>query len=315
MTNSRRCSGSDAALQSGIVKALIVGFGSIGERHTRLLEPLVEKIAIVSSRTMAEHPRYERLETALQSFEPDLVVVATITSKHGENLNALKRLGFKGRVLVEKPLFAHAAESGAPYPFAVFVAYQLRFHPVIAALRDALEGHKIFTAHAYGAQHLSHWRPGRDARETYSAHRDQGGGVVRDLSHELDLVGHLFGPIEEAHAVTARAGNVTADSEDAVAFVLRAKNCPVISLQINYLDYVPRREWIITTQEASFKADLIAHTLSRNGEITKVVCGPDDAYHTMHQAVIAGDATRLCSFDEGLAVIKLIDFAAPINQR
>jgi predicted dehydrogenase len=295
------------------VKALIVGFGSIGQRHARLLKPLVEKIATVSSRTVAEHPQYVSLETALQSFTPDLIIIASITAKHSENLSALKRLGFRGRVLVEKPLFIHASESGAPYPFPVYVSYQLRFDPVIVALRDALQGQTIYSSHGYVGKHLSQWRPGRDVRETYSAYSGQGGGAVRDLSHELDLAGHLFGPILEAHAVTARAGNVTADSEDAAAFVMRAKNCPVISLQMNYLDFVPQREWIVTTREASFKADLVAHTLSRNGEIARIACGPDDAYRTMHEAVLAGDAARLCSFKEGLAVMKLIDMAAPIN--
>jgi predicted dehydrogenase len=293
------------------VKALVAGFGSIGQRHARLLQPLVAQVAIVSSRPAADYRRYESLETAITDFAPDVVVVATITSRHGQSLNSLKRLGFARRVLIEKPVFAHARESSAPYPFEIFVAYQLRFHPVVAALRIALQGQTIYTAHGYVGQHLGQWRPGRNVRETYSAHRDQGGGVVRDLSHELDLIGHLFGPIEEAQAMAVRAGDITADSEDAAAFVLRTRCCPMISLQLNCLDHIRRREWIVTTKETSFKADLIAQTVSQNNHVSHIACGPDDAYRAMHQAILAGDATQLCSFEEGLALMKLIELAAP----
>ena len=148
-------------------------------------------------------------------------------------------------------------------------------------------------------------------RETYSAHRNKGGGVVRDLSHELDLVNHLFGPIQEAQAIVARADDITVDSEDAAAFVLRTSLCPVISLQMNCLDHIPRREWIVTTKEASFKADLITQTVSQNNDVTYVACGPDDAYRAMHQALLAGDVTQLCTFGEGLALMKLIETVTP----
>jgi predicted dehydrogenase len=293
------------------VKALVAGFGSIGQRHARLLQPMVAQIAIVSSRPAAGYRRYESLETAITDFAPDVVVVATITSRHGESLNTLKRLGFARRVLIEKPIFAHKRESSAPYPFEIFVAYQLRFHPVVVALRRALRGQTIYTAHGYVGQHLGQWRPGRIVRETYSAHRNKGGGVVRDLSHELDLVNHLFGPIQEAQAIVARADDITVDSEDAAAFVLRTSLCPVISLQMNCLDHIPRREWIVTTKEASFKADLITQTVSQNNDVTYVACGPDDAYRAMHQALLAGDVTQLCTFGEGLALMKLIETVTP----
>jgi uncharacterized protein (DUF2384 family) len=100
------------------------------------------------------------------------------------------------------------------------------------------------------------------------------------------------------------------DSEDAAAFLLRCKQCPLLSLQINYLDHVARREWIITTKEASFRADLIAGTLTRNQQTTRIDCAPDDSYRAMHQALLAGNTKQLCSFAEGLALVKLIDTVA-----
>ena len=134
--------------------------------------------------------------------------------------------------------------------------------------------------------------------------------MLRDLSHELDLISHLFGPIEQSYAIGGRVGDVTVDSDDAVALALRCRACPVISLQMNYLDHVARREWIINTQDASIRADLIQGTLIINNEIKKIAYEPDDAYLAMYQAWLAGDTTRLCRFEEALALVKLIDKVA-----
>jgi predicted dehydrogenase len=292
------------------MKALVIGFGSIGQRHARLLKSLGCELAVVSAQPIKDYPVYRALPEALQAFLPDHVVICTVTSAHAESLNQLKKLDYRGKVLVEKPLFSHGEQNGAPYPFKAHIAYQLRFHPMIIALHEALAARKPLSAHIYVGQHLSQWRPGRDHKATYSAHRAQGGGVLRDLSHELDLIGHIFGSIEVCEAIGARAGDVTVDSEDAVACVLRCRHCPVISLQMNYLDHVPRREWIVNTPDASIKVDLIGHTLTINTTGKTIAYDSDDAYLSMHRAWLADNTAVLCKFEEALALVKLMDKVA-----
>jgi len=289
------------------MKALIVGYGSIGKRHARLLAPMVDELAVVSSQKVEEYRSYPWLSDALRDYTPDYVVISNVTSAHATSINALKTMRFKGRVLVEKPLFNHAIEAADSYPFSIHVAYHLRFHKVVGALAHAVKDHKALSAHIYVGQHLSHWRPGRDHKQTYSASKAQGGGVLRDLSHELDLVNYLFGPIEQFHAIGGKTSDVTVDSEDAVGIVMRCKRCPVVSLQMNCLDHVPRREWIVNKPDVSLKADLIHGTFAIDKEVGHIPLDPDEAYRAMHEAVLAGDADKLCSFDDALALVKLID--------
>lgn len=289
------------------MKALIVGYGSIGRRHARLLAPMVDELVLVTSQKVEGYRCYPWLADALREYTPDYVVISNITSAHATSVNALKTLRFKGRVLVEKPLFHHAAEAQGPYPFPIHVAYHLRFHKVIGALAHAVADHKALSAHVYVGQHLAHWRPGHDHKKTYSATKAQGGGVLRDLSHELDLISHLFGPIEAFHAIGGRVGDVTVDSEDAVAFVLRCARCPVVSLQMNCLDHVPRREWIVNKPDVSLRADMVHGTFAIDGDVGDIAVDPDEAYRAMHEAVLSGNADKLCSYEEGLALVKLID--------
>lgn len=292
------------------MNVLVLGYGSAGKRHLRLLAPLVSQLAVVSSQKVIEFPVYATIEEAFVAFSPTHIVVSTITSAHADALNTLKHLGFAGKVLVEKPLFSYSDEYRPDYPFTVHVAYQLRFHPLIAALKKELEKHEPLSAHVYVGQHLVQWRPDRNAKDTYSAHKSQGGGVTRDLSHELDLIQYLFGPIEEAYAMAARTSDLTVDSEDVVAFVLRAECCPVVSLQMNYLDHVARREWLITTTDVSLKADLIAKKLFINQEMRSIEVEGDEAYRVMHAAWLFGQDDMLCSLKQGLTLMTWIESVA-----
>lgn len=288
------------------MKTLIVGYGSIGRLHARLLRPLSDTLGIVTAQEASEYPLYRSLEEALRDMQPDYVVISTVTARHAENLAQLKSFGFKGKVLVEKPVFNHADENAAPYPFSVFVGYQLRFHKVIGELKEILDRRKVVSATAYTGQHLSQWRPGRDPKETYSAHSAQGGGVMRDLSHELDLAQFLFGPISQWEGKAERMSNVTVDSEDSASFDLVCKACPQVHVALSYLDEAPRREWVIETNKGAVTADLIRRSLTVDGHTRVIPSDNHEAYLAMHQAVL-GHGNNACTLEDGLQVVKVID--------
>jgi len=175
------------------VKALVIGHGSIGQRHVRILRALGCDVAIISRRELGFQSCYTDLLRALEEHRPEYVVVANPTSRHLETITALASAGFAGKVLVEKPLFGRS-RTFIETPFSQFaVAYNLRFHPVVQRLRELLLGEVIISAQAYVGQYLPDWRPASDYRQSYSASAAQGGGALRDLSHELDYLAWIFG--------------------------------------------------------------------------------------------------------------------------
>ena len=118
----------------------MIGNGSIGNRHARLLASAGHEIGVLSARPVEDHRGFTSLDDALTVFLPDLVIVASVTSRHGADLVALSELGYSKSVLVEKPLLATIPKGGIAKPrLPVQVAYNLRFHPVIIALRKVLE--------------------------------------------------------------------------------------------------------------------------------------------------------------------------------
>ena len=90
-----------------------------------------------------------------------LLLRQPLPRRHAEALRELADAGFRGTVLVEKPILAKPEPLPA-FPFAkLFVAYNLRFHPLMAALAGHLKGRPAITVSAYVGQDIRDWRPGR----------------------------------------------------------------------------------------------------------------------------------------------------------
>ena len=289
--------------------ALVIGYGSAGARHAEALEALGLEVAIVSRRSLAVPRAYDDLAKALIETTPDYVVVADETARHAETLAALARHDYRGRVLVEKPLGRDAAALPDHGFAGLFLGYQLRFHPLLDRLRGLLDGQRVITAQAYVGQHLAKWRPDRPYSESYSSRRAAGGGALRDLSHEIDLLLWLFGDWRGLAALGGQHGVLEIDSDDAFALLIETAGCPVMTLQVNYLDRIGRREIIVNAERTSFHLDLLSGTLRYDDKDERHPATRQEMDQAMHRAVLEGDDSKLCTADEGLAVMRVIEAA------
>jgi len=296
------------------MKALVVGYGSIGQRHARLVTELGCETAVVSSHANDYAHRFPTLDHALREWAPEYVVIANQTSDHYASFSQLGDASFTGRVLVEKPLF----DDIRPLPAAMFshaaVAYNLRYHPLVIALADALRDATITEATLHVGQWLPDWRPGRDYRLSYSAKRSGGGGVLRDLSHELDLALHLFGSWTSLTATGGKFSDLEIETEDTFAIVLASERCPSVTVTMNYIDKPARRQITATTTRGRFVADFMAGTLTKDDVVIRQeTVHRDHTYLAQHRAMLDGKSDTLCSLREGLAVVELIAAAEQAN--
>ena len=285
------------------LKALVVGHGSIGSRHGEVLTGLGVDVQIVSRRPGIG--KFKTITEAIGESETDYVVIATETEHHLQALTELVHTGFRGRVLVEKP-YAPTPTKVPEHEFRSFgVAYHLRFHPAVGAFRDALAGETILSAHVRVGSYLPSWRSGRDYRQTASA--SEGGGVLLDLSHELDLVHWLLGPGEVHYGATFRSGTLEIMNEDlAIAVILIEKGAPVC-IEMSYLDRKPVRTFVINTKSSSICLDLIAGTCEVNNvSIYGETVDHNDVYAAMHQGALVDDS-RVCGIRGALKVLEWIE--------
>jgi predicted dehydrogenase len=153
------------------------------------------------------------------------------------------------------------------------------------------------------------WRPGRDFRSVYSASKEQGGGVLRDLSHELDLLIWLFGDWQRLTAIGGHLSDLEINSDDMFALMMTFERCPVVTLELNYLDRVGRRRIVVNGIRKTYEADFMTGVLMVDGEREEYGCQRDHTYVEMHRAILEGRSGDVCSFDEGLGVVAMIDAA------
>ena len=117
-------------------------------------------------------------------------------------------------MLIEKPLAATSRQafeiikSSRTMTQKPLVAYNLRFSKALQAVRACIANGiigEIYTVQLEVGQDLGQWRPDRKLSDTVSASRMKGGGgVLRELSHELDYLQSLFGKITSVNSLLGR---------------------------------------------------------------------------------------------------------------
>ena len=284
-------------------KVLVIGLGSIGQRHARVLKELGYGVVTVSRRGGGD---YTTVSDAVANAAPAYAVVATETATHAGTLRDLADAGFVETVLVEKPLFSLVMPA-ANYPFArLVVGYNLRFHPVMTALAARLRGKQAITVSAYVGQDIRDWRPGRDHRATASSTTEAGGGVLRDLSHELDYLLWLFGGWHRVAALGGASGARQIEVEDNLSLLLEMHRAQVVQVHMDYLDRPGIRKIRVNLEDETLEADMLGGRLTVNGMVHEIASERDQSYKAMHAAAIQG-LDPICSLSEGLAVMDLID--------
>lgn len=286
----------------------VIGFGSIGSRHARILRDFGHDVCIVSARENKDFPRVSSLTDLLRLHSPEYLVIASPTSQHIEDLTELSRQHFNGAILIEKPLFHHSLPIPPLATTQVAIGYNLRFHPFTQLLKDTVNTHKYVTSAVLCVgQLLTKWRPGRDYRDTSSAKRSMGGGLLRDLSHELDLARFLFGDILDFDVTGKRSGLLEVDGPDSLKITATTPSCERLEILLNYLDEPAQRTTTLITDGKTTRADYVHNIWKQDDVMTIIDVQRDDTYRAMHEAVLSGDLKTCATLDDGLRIVQLID--------
>lgn len=189
---------------------LVIGAGSIGERHIRCFQKTgrAEVAVCELNNTLRDQicQRYDlkkafgALDDALsQSF--DAAVICTPANLHIPMATRLVAQGMG--ILIEKPLSTslegidELLSLTASGNSAASVAYVLRQHPALIAVKQAVDSGRfgcpvqvVYT----GGQHFPFYRPAY--RDIYYTRHETGGGAIQDaLTHVMNAAEWLVGPI------------------------------------------------------------------------------------------------------------------------
>lgn len=263
------------------MRVLITGAGSIALRHIAnliSLKPQCE-ITVVSSASSLR-PQIAKygvahafsVSAALAQCRPgefDLAVICSRSALHGSELDQLMSTGCS--LYVEKPLVIdlHDLELvknrlRGGWSSASVAGCNLRYHGAVNKLKLLLaEGAagQVVRASLSVGQWLPDWRPSRAFNDSYSRFRDQGGGVMFDLVHELDSAIYLFGLIENGQATAGRMSGITEDADDSATISLLMQSGLPVQISLDYVARQPIREYVVVGTRGTFKLNFQTQTL------------------------------------------------------
>ena len=213
-------------------KVLIIGFGSIGQRHAKLISKVVgiKNVYIYSQKSIR---RYKSTRSIIEAFNynPDYIVICTPTNDHLRKIKLIEKKLVRKEVLVEKPLFSKD-EDIIPRKNKFYVGYNMRMNPIIRTLKKITRKKKFLSVNIYCGSYLPDWRKNIHYSQSISAKKATGGGVLLDLSHELDYARWIFGKIKISNIVLKKLSNLKINTEDYANLVGSASKTK--QLQINF---------------------------------------------------------------------------------
>lgn len=251
-------------------RILFIGIGSIAKRHIKnLREICVENCIEITIDALRRNRKFVDIEECKISniytkFEEltgvyDVVFITNPTELHIDTL--IKAMPYGKHFFIEKPISSinqiDIAEKIKLNPNSVFyVACPLRYNAVIQYLKNIINTNQVLYVRSISSSYLPDWRPAMDYRETYSAHKNLGGGVSIDLIHEWDYLNYLFGSPKNVVYLGGKNSKLEIDSDDYADYLAEYDN-KIISLHLDYFGRYSIREIMLITQDETIVADIL----------------------------------------------------------
>jgi len=315
----------------------VVGMGSIAKRHLKNLKFLYPNdsiYAVSSSGKNVELPEGASAVVSLSeliALKPNYVVLASPAPYHIETAKLL--LENQIPVLIEKPLtakFSDAAEflnfyKSKKYP-SVAVGYCLRFLPSALAVKSFLElgglG-TVYNVHSVVGQFLPSWRSDKSYKDSVSAKAELGGGALLELSHELDYLQWLFGPLVLQHSWLRTTVELGLQVEEIADLIVTTETGIFISVHLDFVQKTTQRKCEFIGEKGNLYWDLIANTVTFKDSTSTTTIYADDQYdkNTMYLDMLKAFADvgnlgrrELASLSSSADVIELIELAKQTNK-
>jgi len=264
------------------VRIIIAGAGSIGKRHAGNLQSMGCK-NIVFLRRSTERPKefpdipvYDKLERAVSSRK-DLLMVCTPAPFHLKL--ATPALDYLDHVFIEKPISHNwngiktFLDKSQKNQSMTWIGYDLRFDTGLQHVKRWIDSKKFGAPLALRiqvGQYLPDWRPDQDYSESITAQKQLGGGVLLELSHELDYARWLLGPVKRVSGMTGNIG-LDIEAESIALALLEFQSGALGSVHLDCLQRSMKRTCQVICSEAVIHWDGCARSARVVGPGNKVL--------------------------------------------
>ena len=229
------------------MKILIIGYGSIGKRHTNNLISFGNIDIIICTKNKEALQLeikgikiFTSLSKALKE-KPDISIICNETSFHVKT--AIKLAKNDSHLFIEKPLsnslknIKELLKIVQKKKLIAMVGCNMRFHDGIKLIKKLLDKNEIgrvFSVNVENGSYMPDWHPWEDYRNRYASKKQLGGGVVLTQIHEIDYLYWFFGKVNEVFSFTDKLSDLQLNVEDYSGSLLKFKNKIIAEIHLDY---------------------------------------------------------------------------------
>ena len=310
-------------------KVLVVGCGSIGQRHARLLAERGDVALALCDTDPANLSAAAECAPGADAFgqydhaladTPDAVFVCTPNRFHAALAIAAMDAG--ADVFCEKPIAdtveagQRMVETGERTGRLLHVGYVMRMHPMVKFMKTAVDGGSVGQL-VSGRAMVGTYYTLQCARTAYRL--EEPNALMYDYTHELDLAGMFFGRAREVVATKATLGRLEIKPEpNLFALLVTFESGAVVTVHQDYIQQPQRRRLELYGDRGTLAADFIDNECrhyvhDRDGyHAYPFTLGRDDLYRAQIDAFLASMRSSrepIVSGREALAALALAEAA------
>ena len=229
------------------MKVLIIGYGSIGKRHTKNLISIGNFDIIICTKNKEALQLekngikiFDSLNKALKE-KPDISIICNESSFHVKT--AIKLAKNNSHIFIEKPLsnslknIQELLKIIEKKKLVTMVGCNMRFHDGIKLMKKLIEKNeigRIFSVIVENGSYMPDWHPWEDYRNSYASKKQLGGGVVLTQIHEIDYLSWFFGKVVEVFSYSEKLSDLKLNVEDYSGSLLKFQNKIIVELHLDY---------------------------------------------------------------------------------
>lgn len=195
------------------MKIAVIGTGSMGKNHVRVLSNILDVNEVViadrdpdalnqTAQVFGIEKTYHYYGDLLEKERPDGVIVATEPENHKQA--AMDAMGMGIPVLVEKPIAASITDARAMVDMSekggviLTVGHTERFNPVISKIKELIDTNELNHPYLVNTRRIGPFPKRFLGKED---------GVLIDLAvHDFDIINYLCGKIQEMESQIIEGG-------------------------------------------------------------------------------------------------------------
>ena len=227
---------------------LIVGQGSIGKKYKKVSKHFFQpsKVQVFSKHLKKTRDKLDKINNSDKNF-------VILSNKVTERLKYFTKF-FKKKTtfLFEKPVshktFSKTEERNFyklinKHDVKIKSGYCLRLNPAVIEAKKRIKNnlHNILTIKIHTNTFLPNWRKS-NYRRSVSAKKKDGGGVLNELSHELDLLLHLFGKPRFLFANFFNSKSLKINTEDIADIIFIMNKKLNVNMHLDFCSPFEKRE-------------------------------------------------------------------------